>query len=92
MTPIFAGGCIRYFVEARFKKDAAGLARRRERGILFSSGLIGGEGILGVGIALYAFYFDKPQGIGLNWPEPFGEIVALVLFAALGYLLYRRTA
>jgi uncharacterized oligopeptide transporter (OPT) family protein len=91
MTPIFVGGCIRQFVETRYRRDAAELDHRREQGILFSSGLIGGEGLLGVGIALYAFYFDKPRGLGLEWPAPLGEIVALVVFVGLGYLLFRRT-
>jgi len=91
MTPIFLGGCIRHYVERRFRSNPEELERRRERGILFSSGLIGGEGLLGVGVALYAFYYGKPEGVGLVWPEPFGEIFALALFAALGYLLYRRT-
>jgi hypothetical protein len=44
-----------------------------------------------VGVALYAFYFSKPKGIGLVWPEPWGEIVAIAIFAALGFLIYRRT-
>jgi hypothetical protein len=58
------------------------------RGILFSSGLVGREGLMGV--ALWAFYFDKPTGVGLIWPEPAGELVALALFALMGYLLFRR--
>jgi putative OPT family oligopeptide transporter len=91
MTPIFVGGCIRQFVETRFKNNPEELERRRERGVLFGSGLIGGEGLLGVGVALYAFYLHKPKGIGLVWPEPLGEIVSLLLFGVLGYLLYRRT-
>jgi putative OPT family oligopeptide transporter len=91
MTPIFVGGCIRRFVEHRFADKPAELTKRRERGILFASGLIGGEGLLGVGVALYAFYFNKPTGIGLHWPEPLGQIIALVIFAGLGYLLYKRT-
>jgi len=92
MTPIFVGGCIRKFVEHRFADKPKELESRREKGILFTSGLIGGEGLLGVGVALYAFYFNKPEGIGLHWPEPFGQIIALVIFAGLGYLLYRRTS
>jgi putative OPT family oligopeptide transporter len=91
MMPIFFGGCIRQFIERRYNNDPEELSRRRERGILFSSGLIGGEGLLGVGVALYAFYFSKPKGIGLVWPEPWGEIVAIAIFAALGFLIYRRT-
>ncbi len=92
MTPIFIGGCIRRFVEYRFANKPKELESRREKGILFASGLIGGEGLLGVGVAVYAFYFNKPTGVGLSWPEPMGQVVALVIFGALGYLLYRRTA
>ncbi len=91
MTPIFVGGCIRRYVEHRFADRPNELERRRERGVLFASGLIGGEGLLGVGVALYAFYFNKPEGLGLHWPEPIGDIVALAVFATLGYFLYRRT-
>jgi len=91
MTPIFVGGCIRYFIEKRHRHDPEALERRRESGILFSSGLIGGEGLLSVGIALYAFYWGKPGGVGLVWPWHFSEIVSLVLFALLGYILVRRT-
>jgi putative OPT family oligopeptide transporter len=91
MVPIFIGGCIRQFIENRYKENQKELAHRREQGILFGSGLIGGEGLLGVGIALYAFYLGKPKGIGLDWPEPIGLIISLVLFAGLGYLLFRRT-
>jgi putative OPT family oligopeptide transporter len=89
MTPIFMGGLIKYFVENRF--DGREKERRVENGILFSSGLIGGEGMTAVGISLYTFYFGKPIGLGLNWPSPFGEIVAFAIFLTLGYILYRRT-
>jgi putative OPT family oligopeptide transporter len=90
MTPIFFGGLIRKYIETRYSGDQTGLERRRENGILFSSGLIGGEGLMGVGIALWAFNFGKPGGIGLTWPVPIGEIVSFVLFALLGYMLFVR--
>ncbi|HUF17714.1 MAG TPA: oligopeptide transporter, OPT family, partial [Thermoanaerobaculia bacterium] len=43
MVPVFLGGLLRYFVEkkAASEEDAA---QRKERGILFGSGLVGGEG------------------------------------------------
>ncbi len=91
MSPIFVGGLIRLFVEKRFRKKPEELAAREERGILFSSGLIGGEGFLSVGVALYAFYFGRPEGIGVVWPSGIGEIFSLVVFLGLGYLLYVRT-
>lgn len=91
MTPIFIGGCIRYFIEKRHAGDHETLEKRRENGILFSSGLIGGEGLLSVGIALYAFYWGKPGGLGLAWPWHWGEIVSVALFALLGFMLVKRT-
>lgn len=60
-------------------------------GILFGSGLIGGQGFTGVIVALYAYIFGKPRGIGMGWLPPLGEFVALALFAYLGYMLYQRT-
>lgn len=91
MTPIFFGGLIRKYIENRYADDTSGLDQRRENGILFSSGLIGGEGLMGVGIALWAFYFGKPAGIGPTWPVPMGEIVSFVLFLGLGFILFWRT-
>ncbi|UCE23420.1 MAG: oligopeptide transporter, OPT family [Candidatus Zixiibacteriota bacterium] len=91
MTPIFVGGCIRYFIEKKHQGDTRTLEARCERGILFSSGLIGGEGLLSVGIALYAFYWGKPQGLGIVWPSPWGELFSLVIFGLLGFLLLKRT-
>jgi putative OPT family oligopeptide transporter len=91
MTPIFVGGCIRRFIEKRHQRDEAELNQRRERGILFGSGLIAGEGLLGVGIALYAFFLGKPKGVGFLLPGAPGDILSLAIFALLGYLLFRRT-
>lgn len=91
MTPIFCGGAIRYFLDKRFASKPEEASARRERGILFSSGLIGGEGLLGVGIALYAFFWSKPGGVGVSWPSPLSEIIALGFFALLGFILIRRT-
>jgi putative OPT family oligopeptide transporter len=91
MTPILFGGIIRRIVEARSRHDEAALIERRGRGILFCSGLIGGEGLMGVIIAAYAYGWGKPTGLGWSWPEPWGKIVALGLFGLMGLLLYRTT-
>ena len=84
MTPVYVGGCIRYFMEKSAKSDKE-VESRKEQGILMGSGLIAGEGIMGVFIAAYAFVAGKPQGIGLHWPEPFGQLVSLAVFALLGW-------
>lgn len=91
MTPIFVGGCIRHFLEHRHRNNEEQLKRRREKGILFASGLIGGEGLLMVGVAAYAYYKGKPEGIGEIMGEPFSSLLSLALFLGLGYYLYKRT-
>jgi hypothetical protein len=55
MVPVFLGGSLRWFVQRRAKSDAE-RNQRRERGVLFGSGLVGGEGLLGVAIAGVVFY------------------------------------
>ncbi len=88
MTPVFVGGVIRYFMEKQAKSEED-KASRKEQGILMGSGLIAGEGIMGVFIAAYAFFAGKPQGIGLNWPEPVGQLVSLAVFTILGFGLIK---
>ncbi len=67
MTPIFVGGLVRLYME-RTANDDAEAAARRERGVLLGSGFVGGEGLLGVGIALVAVVQSRsPEGIGTEW-------------------------
>ncbi len=67
MTPLFLGGLLRGFFERR-AASAEQAADRRERGILLGSGFVGGEGLLGVGIAAVAFVQGgKPAGFGTDW-------------------------
>ena len=62
-------------------------AERRERGVLLGSGFVGGEGLLGVGIAAVAFVQNrKPDGIGIDWLGPHW-LAQMVGLAAFGFLL-----
>jgi hypothetical protein len=80
MTPIFVGGLIRLWME-RTAKDETAAADRRERGVLLGSGFVGGEGLLGVGIALVAVAKSKrPDGIGTEWLG--SEVTAMLVGAA----------
>jgi putative OPT family oligopeptide transporter len=80
MTPIFVGGLIRLWME-RKAKDETQAADRRERGVLLGSGFVGGEGLLGVGIALVAVAKSaRPDGIGTEWAG--SEVVAMLVGAA----------
>lgn len=80
MTPIFVGGLIRMWME-RNAKDETTAADRRERGVLLGSGFVGGEGLLGVGIALVAVAKSaRPAGIGTDWMG--SEVIAMLAGAA----------
>jgi putative OPT family oligopeptide transporter len=86
MTPVFIGGLLRGLFE-RGAKSAAEASERRERGILLGSGFVGGEGLLGVGIAAVAFMQNrKPDGIGTEWLGTSG-IATLVGLIAFGFFI-----
>jgi hypothetical protein len=89
MTPVFAGGLIRHFVNTRYPVGHE--VEGKEQGVLLGSGLIAGEGLMGVVIAIIAVVIAKtPQYGVVHYPsEWIGQVVSLLAFAALGYFLYR---
>ncbi|MEM7281976.1 MAG: oligopeptide transporter, OPT family [Pseudomonadota bacterium] len=85
MTPIFLGGMLRLWME-RSAKNEGQAGDRREKGTLLGSGFVGGEGLLGVGIAAVAFVQSrKPDGIGTDW---LGSDWAATLVGALAFALF----
>lgn len=93
MTPLFLGGMLRLWLERRAKNDEQRTARR-DRGVLLGSGFVGGEGLLGVGIAGAAFVMNrKPEGFGTGWlgPDWMVQLVGLAFFAALVAWFARRS-
>lgn len=85
LTPLFVGGLLRGFFERKSRSEDEASARR-ERGVLLGSGFVGGEGLLGVGIAAVAFIQNKkPDGFGTGWlgSHMVAEIVGLVAFGFL---------
>ncbi|MGR3173409.1 MAG: OPT family oligopeptide transporter [Candidatus Scalindua sp.] len=89
-TPIMVGGLLRYITERA--KDDGVLKTKRENGILFSSGLIAGSALVGVGLALLASYsrtFVTMLEIGYMWMGPFHNVASLIIFTGLCLLLLR---
>ncbi len=86
MVPVFLGGLLRGALERRAGSEEERLARR-DRGVLFGSGLVGGEGLLGVVIAGAAGWAvsrgQAPWSIGTAWAGHFAEWVAVLVFAGL---------
>jgi putative OPT family oligopeptide transporter len=89
MVPVFFGGLLRWWM-GRSARDPQEREDRIQRGVLFGSGLVGGEGILGVGIAVNAWIANRaPRGIGPEWAGPFAPWVALGVLVLLGVLFWR---
>jgi putative OPT family oligopeptide transporter len=83
MVPVFLGGILRKIMEDRAPSPEEAVSRR-EKGVLFGSGLVGGEGLLGVGIAAVAFYQGSaPTGLGFEWAGPLAPWVGLAAFGGL---------
>ena len=91
---ILFGGIVRLIVDKKFKKDENLLKEKTEKGILLASGLVAGDAIMGIVIAiLAALKLAEPVGIGArmftgitssNW-------TAAITYIALAYWIYRFT-
>ncbi len=77
MVPVFLGGALRWIMQ-RVARSAEEKNERRERGVLFGSGMVGGEGLFSVAIAGVVFYqkvtaddptvdMPLPLEIGTDW-------------------------
>ena len=81
---IMAGGIVRIFVEKRKGTEAEKKART-DRGLLFTSGMIAGEGIIGILLAVFAVVkIDSKIILPFHLPQ----VGSLVLYIALLVLLY----
>lgn len=91
MTPVFIGGCVRALVDKKSDTpDQKGKAKKTDQGILLASGLIAGEGLMGIGVAVAALILgQQPQGIGIAFEGITGSFVSLGVLLLLGAYLYR---
>jgi putative OPT family oligopeptide transporter len=83
MAAVFLGGLLRWALTR--KQAPARAERRRERGVLFGSGLVGGGGLTGVLLALWvALSGGRPiRGVGLELSHFVDEALALVTIVAI---------
>lgn len=91
MVPIFIGGTIRKIIEKRCGGDKILIEKKREAGILFGSGLVGGDGLMGVLVGLLVIIGARPKMLPEDWAGVFGIFIALTFFCGLAYLLIRAT-
>jgi putative OPT family oligopeptide transporter len=90
-VPIFAGGIIHYIIKVYHQarsvpKETSELYARR--GLLFASGLITGEALIGILLAIPIVLSGKPDVLAI-FEKPLGTWPGVVLLVGIGYWLYR---
>jgi putative OPT family oligopeptide transporter len=93
MMPVFLGGCLRSLTEWMAKRNKEDVRARTDKGVLLGSGLIAGEGLVGVAVAIYAVKVgDKPEGYLFPWSgEPWFSVAAAAAFILLGWFFVTMT-
>lgn len=95
-TPLMCGGLLKLYLEKKEHKSAEEKEQQITSGILYSSGLIAGEGLLGILLAVFAVIKIKGKSIGemidisenLNLSPQAGNLIGLAFFAALLVTIY----
>jgi len=85
-VPIFVGGLLSYL--ARRRRAAGGEESLAGRGMLFAAGMIAGESLTGVLLAIPIVSTGRADVLALPATLQFGGGVGLVVYVALAALLY----
>jgi len=93
MVPIFLGGLLAYLVERRHgvvgTKDESLRDRIHRPGTLFAAGLITGEALMGIFIAIPIVTSGRADVLALPEQWQFGKWIGLLVLALVAWLLYR---
>jgi putative OPT family oligopeptide transporter len=91
MVPIFVGGFVSWLVERwqRFDGDDSMRDRLHRPGTLFSAGLITGEALVGIAIAVPIVLSERADVLALPAEWQLGQWFGLLVLALVGWLLYR---
>lgn len=90
-VPIFFGGLLAHFVEKHFGPglDEAGRERIHQKGTLFAAGLITGEALMGIFIAMPIVFSGRSDVLALPTSLHFGGWLGLLMLGGLAWLMYR---
>jgi putative OPT family oligopeptide transporter len=92
MVPIFLGGLLAYVVERRHGVvggDEAVRDRIHRPGTLFAAGLITGEALMGIAIAVPIVVSGRPDVLALPESWNVGMTGGLIVLAIVAWLMYR---
>jgi putative OPT family oligopeptide transporter len=95
MVPIFLGGLISHYVQRKHgvsDDDEEAKDRIHRPGTLFSAGLITGEALMGIAIAIPIVMTSNAEVLALPDAWHFSQWVGLAVLAVVGWLLYRSGA
>lgn len=87
-TPIMAGGLVRWYLEKRKYSSEKNKTECVQAGILYTSGLIAGEGLVGILLAVFAVLNLK---LDISGTVSLGNIGGLVFFIALLLSIFKFT-
>jgi putative OPT family oligopeptide transporter len=98
-TPLMAGGLIALLVK-KMSSSNDDFKKKNENGILFSSGIVAGDALIGVIVAFfigswgaYEHFYDSHDSMMSTLTGSFGPWLSLIMFfglaALLGHLAYR---
>lgn len=91
-VPVFLGGLIAHLVERYHRlqaDDEEGRDRIHRKGTLFAAGLITGEALMGIAIAIPIVMTSQVDVLALPASMQFGEWLGLLMLALVIWLLYR---
>jgi len=86
-TAILVGGLIAYAASRRARASAGDASIAQRNGMLFASGLITGEALIGIGMAVPIVLTGNPDVIAIDAGVP--SIVGLLVIAGLAGWLYK---
>ena len=97
MASVFLGGLLRHWLTTNTKDDKVA-ENRREQGVLIGSGMVGGEGLTGVFLAMIAVFIGGktfkagfPLPVSDNVAQWIGVATILIILGALAYGATRDT-
>ena len=94
MVPIFLGGLLAHFVEKRtgvLGADEAARDRVHRPGTLFAAGLITGEALMGILIAIPIVATSRADVLSAGLALPAAEWIGLAVLAVVAWMLFRTS-
>jgi putative OPT family oligopeptide transporter len=90
-TPILAGGIVAEFVDRwhHSRTPKAEIEQRKQNGMLFAAGLITGEALIGITIAMFIWISNNPDVLSVGVEAWGGKWWAAVVLMGICFWMYR---